>query len=88
MIGGQPVCELTTVCLVLCIEDISVRQVECAKSFEVWSEGESFVLHYHVQIVNQSYFTEGQYNSENTGSHHRNNCLGIHYLLLQLNMGT
>lgn len=88
MIGGQPDCELTTVCLVLCIEDISVRQVECAKSFEVWSEGESFVLHYHIQIVNQSYFTEGQYNSENTGSHHRNNCLGIHYLLLQLNMGT
>jgi hypothetical protein len=88
MIGGQPVCELTTVCLALSIEDICVRRVECAKSFEVWSEGESFVPHYHIQIVNQSYFTEGQYNSENTGSHHSNNFLGFHYLLLQLNMGT
>jgi hypothetical protein len=49
-----------------------VRRVECAKSFEVWSEGESFVPQYHIQIVNKSYFTEGQYNSENTGSHRTN----------------
>jgi len=41
-----------------------VRRVECAKSFEVWSEGESFVPHYDIEIVNQSYFTEGQYNKK------------------------
>ena len=64
-----------------------MRRVECAKSFEVWSEGESFVPHCDIQIVNQSYFTEGQYNYKNTGSHHTNNCLGFHYLLLQLNTG-
>lgn len=49
---------------------------------------ESFVVQYHIQIANQSYFTEGQYNSENTGSHFTNNCLGLHCLLLQLNVGT
>lgn len=63
-----------------------MRRVECAKSFEVWSEGENYVPHCHIQIVNQNYFTGGQYNSENTGSHHRNNCMGLHYLLLQMNM--
>jgi len=88
MIGGQPVCRLATVCLVLCIEDISVwgewmYQVIWSM-FRRWN----FVPHYHIQIVSQSYFTEGQYNSENTESHCTNNCMGFHYLLLHLNMGT